>query len=145
MLNEITKGISKKLYETFGSEYKIYKENVPQGFEKPSFYIQHIQTFNSKKLANRYKREYHLNVMYFPSDTYKNNFEMNDVMEKLFLSLEYIFVLDNPLMASKMSPEIVDDVLHFFVNYDMFVKRPNEEDNHMQTLNYNQQWRENNG
>ena len=140
MLNEIVKGIAKKLSETF--DYKIYKENIPQGFEKPCFYIQHVQTFNSKKLANRYLRQNYFDVMYYPKDSYKENSEIYDVTEKLFLCLEEIFVLDNLVRGVKMSPEIVDGVLHFFVNYDMFVKRPetNTKD-HMQTLNSNQEWR----
>lgn len=145
MLNEIIKGISKKLSESFGSDYKIYKENIPQGFKKPAFYIHHVRTSNEKKLSGRYHRRNYFDVIYFPSDGYKDNFEMADVAEKLFLSLEYIFVLDNPVMGSKMSPEIVDDTLHFFVNYDMFVKRPETNDNHMETLNSNQEWRKNNG
>lgn len=139
MLNEIVKGIAKKLSETF--DCKIYKENIPQGFEKPCFYIQHVQTFNSKKLANRYLRQNYFDVMYYPKDSYKENSEIYDVTEKLFLCLEEIFVLDNLVRGVKMSPEIVDGVLHFFVNYDMFVKRPENADNHMQTLNSNQEWR----
>lgn len=139
MLNEIVKGIAKKLSETF--DCKIYKENIPQGFEKPCFYIQHVQTFNSKKLANRYLRQNYFDVMYYPKDSYKENSEIYDVIEKLFLCLEEIFVLDNLVRGVKMSPEIVDGVLHFFVNYDMFVKRPENADNHMQTLNSNQEWR----
>ena len=145
MINEIIKGICKKLYETFGSDCKIYKENIPQGFTEPCFYIQHIQTFNHKKLANRYLRVNHFNVMYFPSKGNRQMEETHDVIEKLFLSLEEIFVLDNLVRGAKMSPEIVDNVLHFFVNYDIFVKRPETNDNHMQSLNSNQEWRKNNG
>lgn len=141
MINEIIKGISKKLYETFGSEYKIYTENIPQGFKTPCFSVRHMQTFNSKKLANRYLRENFFDVMFFPSKGNKQRYEINEVQEKLFLSLEEIFVLDNLVRGVKMSPEIVDDVLHFFVNYDMFVKRPETSDNHMQTLDSNQEWR----
>lgn len=145
MINEIVKGISKKLHETFGSEYAIYKENIPQGFKEPCFFIQHVQTFSNRKLANRYFRENQFDVMFFPKDDNKKNFNTHEVSESLFLSLEYIFVLDNLVRGVKMSPEIVDGVLHFFVNYDMFVKRPDEENNHMESLNSNQQWRENNG
>lgn len=142
MVNEIVKGISKKLYETFGDSYKIYKENIPQGFTEPCFHIRHVQTFNSKKLANRYLRQNHFDVMYFPKDSYSENSDIHNVTEELFLCLEEIFVLDNLVRGVKMSPEIVDGVLHFFVNYDMFVKRPETNTtDHMQTLNSNQEWR----
>lgn len=141
MINEIIKGISKAIYDEFGDGYKIYKENIPQGFSEPCFYIRHVQTFNSKKLANRYYRQNHFDVMYYPKDTYSENSDIHNVAEKLFLILEEIFVLDNSVRGVKMSPEIVDGVLHFFVNYDMFVKRPENADNHMQTLNSNQEWR----
>ena len=141
MISEIVKGISKKLHETFGSDYKIYKESVTQGFTKPCFVIVHLQSFNDKKLANRYFRQNFFDVTYHPKDEYNKNSEIQKVTEKLFLSLEEIFVLDNLARGTKMSPEIVDGVLHFFVNYDMFVKRPETNDNHMQTLNSNQDWR----
>ena len=141
MISEIVKGISKKLYETFGSEYKIYKENIPQGFKEPCFVIVHIHSFSDKKFADRYFRQNYFDVMYHPKGEYNKNFEIQKVMETLFLSLEEIFVLDNLTRGTKMSPEIVDGVLHFFVNYDMFVKRPEKKDNHMQTLNSNQNWR----
>ena len=140
MLNEITKGIAKKLSENF--DCKVYKENIPQGFEKPCFYIQHVQTFSHKKLANRYLRENHFDVMYFPKDNYKENSDIYNTSETLFLCLEEIFVLDNLVRGVKMSPEIVDGVLHFFVNYDMFVKRPETNTaDHMGEFNSNQEWR----
>ena len=141
MINEIVKGISKKLHETFGEDYKIYKEDIPQGFKEPAFVITHIQTFSDRKLANRYLRQNHFDIVYHPKDGYKKKSDIYEVTETLFLILEEIFVLDNLVRGVKMSPEIVDGVLHFFVNYDMFVKRPENADNHMQTLNSNQEWR----
>lgn len=37
MINEIIKGVSMKLNATFGAGYKIYQNDVEQGFKEPCF------------------------------------------------------------------------------------------------------------
>ena len=39
MINEIIKGVSMKLNATFGAGYKIYQNDVEQGFKEPCFFI----------------------------------------------------------------------------------------------------------
>lgn len=140
MLNDIIAGISVKLHETFDSECKIYKENVPQGFKEPCFVISHIRTTSIPRLPNRYLRRNSFDIQYFPKEGCNKKSELYEVAEQLLLSLEYIFVLDNLCRGTKMSPEIVDDVLHFFVSYDMFVKKDSGEPQiHMNELTSNTQ------
>lgn len=43
--------------------------------------------------------------------------------EQLYWCLEYISVAGDLTRGTQMHYEVIDDVLHFFVNYDMFVNR----------------------
>lgn len=135
MIGDIINGIAAKLHEVFGENYVIYKENVKQNLQEPCFMIDVIEPMQFAKLPTRYLRSYPMDVLYFPKDTINSKEEIYEIAERLFIELEYIFVLDNLCRGTKMRYEIVDDVLHFFVNYDFFVnKRTNEEENHMSEL-----------
>lgn len=49
------------------------------------------------------------------------NEECHAVASRLFLCLEQLAVKNDLVRGTQMSYEIIDGVLHFFVNYDMFV------------------------
>lgn len=139
MINDIIDGIARKLNLNFGSDYAIYKEDVSQGLTEPCFSIVHLQSDNTGKLPVRYLRRNAFDVHFYPKEGDNMKSEMYRVGEYLFLCLEYINVLDNLVRASKMRYEIVDGVLHFFVNYDIFIKKQTDEEIvHMQTLKQNQ-------
>lgn len=145
MTNDIIQGIADALNDTFGSGYSVYKEDIPQGFEEPCFSIVHIMSENSGKLPVRYHRRNRFDVHYFPKDERNAKTEMYSVAESLFLALEYINVLDNSCRGTKMSYEIIDGVLHFFVNYDLYITKNIESQSSMQTLQYTPTLEENNG
>lgn len=141
MVNDLINGISKRIYETFGSDYKIYKENVEQNLHEPCFMIRILKPMQFAKLPNRYLRQHSFVISYFPKSTNNANNEMYEVSEKLLSELEYIIVnqndIDNLVRGTKMRYEIVDDVLHFFVNYDFFVKKEIGEQDRMEELTVN--------
>ena len=145
MTEEIVKGISRALYGTFGDEYTIYKDNVPQNFDEPCFSIVYIIGNIQQKAPNRYLSQNHFDVQYFPKDEIASRSEMVAIVESLFLSLEYINVLDNLCRGTKMSYEIIDDVLHFFVNYDLFVTKDSVNAPTMRTLEHESTLEVNNG
>ena len=135
MINDLIHGISIKLRSAFGSDYKIYKENIKQGLVEPCFNIVVLEPSQEAKLPNRYLRSYPIDVHYFPETATKN--EMYEVAEKLLIELEYITVLDNLCRGTKMRYELVDGVLHFFVNYDFFVKKEVGKQDNMEELTVN--------
>lgn len=145
MIDEIVKGISRAIFEAFGEEYTIYKDDVQQHLNEPCFYILHLRGTSDQKSPTRYFRHHLFNIHYFPkSDTHTKS-EMRSVGDKLFLSLEYINVLDNLCRGTKMSYEIIDDVLHFFVSYDMFVIKEVTKESDMTTLEHQSTLEVNNG
>ncbi|GAA0230033.1 hypothetical protein J2Z43_001801 [Clostridioides mangenotii] len=61
--------------------------------------------------------------MYFPGSEDTNS-EINSVTEDLFEGLEVIELLNGELnRGSSMHAETVDDKLHFFVNYNVLVRK----------------------
>jgi hypothetical protein len=125
MLNKIIDGISIKINELFGEDYFIYSEDIKQGLNEPCFFISSLINVSTSKNSNRSFRTNGFNVQYFPRSSNEKNTEINNVIETLMDGLEYISVDDSLIRGSKMKSEVVDCVLHFFINYDLFVKKEN--------------------
>lgn len=127
MVNDIINAIAVKLHSVFGSNYKIYKESIEQGLVEPCFSIVLLQAVQEARLPNRYFRSLPFDVHYFPKSTTNAKNEMYEIGEQLLMAMEYITVKDNGsdslCRGTKMRYEIVDGVLHFFVNYDLFIKQ----------------------
>lgn len=141
MVNNIINGLAVKLNEVFGAGYKIYKESIEQGLKEPCFSIVLLESLNTARLPSRYLRETAFDIHYFPKSTTGAKNEMYEIAEQLILALEYISVKDNGndslCRGSKMRYEIVDNVLHFFVNYDLFIKKEQEKGDGMEAVTIN--------
>lgn len=120
MINEITDGISLAVNAEFGDSYEIYTESVKQGHEEPCFSILCLNPTVEQFMGKRYFRTNQFCIHYFPSSE-ETNFECQTVAERLFGVLEYITVGDDLIRGTEMHYEVVDGVLSFFVNYDMYV------------------------
>lgn len=127
MISDIVSAISRALHDTCGDDYDVYKEYIPQHFSEPCFLITHVGQFGSPKLPNRHFLSNKFDIQFFPVDGQNEKSQMYDVADKLYFALQYIKVLDNLVRGTKMSSEIVDGVLHFFVNYDVFVIQETDE------------------
>ena len=75
MINEIIKGVSMKLNATFGAGYKIYQNDVEQGFKEPCFFIAVLKPGISPLQKNRFMNRNPLDVHYFPTSG-RNNAEL---------------------------------------------------------------------
>ena len=127
-VNVLINAICVALNKEFGDSYKNYTESVQQGLQEPCFFIFCPNPTRELFLGliqsrRRYFCENQFVVQYMPVDALQPNAECHAVAERLELCLEWINVNGNPLNGTKMHYEIVDGVLHFFVNYDMFVYR----------------------
>ena len=129
MLEKIINGISNKIYDVFGDDYKIYADNnVKQGLKNPCFFISVLNPSQKNYLKDRKLKYYPLVIQYFPLNE-DDNFELLSVGEKLTDELEYI-TLDNGnlLKSSNLRYEIVDGILNFKVNFNVFIQKVNEVD-----------------
>ena len=127
MINSIIAGISIALNQEFGDGCKNYTEEVKQGLEEPCFFISCIHPTHKLLRGRRYLQENMFCIQYFPQDKRQANEECNAVADRLFFCLEYVTVTGDLVRGTKMRSEIVDGVLNFFVNYDLFVYKRTEE------------------
>ena len=128
MISSIIKGISVAINTEFGDGYTIYTESIEQGLKEPCFFISCLNPTNKVFFGERYFRTNQMCIQYIPTNTSVEKEECNAVVERLFNCLEYITVGEDPVRGSKMNSEIVDGILNFFINYDLFImKLKNEE------------------
>lgn len=123
MINSIIEGISIAINTEFEDRYTIYTESVEQGLKEPCFFISCLNPTSKVFLGERYFRTNQMCIQYILTNASVEKEECNAVTERLFNCLEYITVGEDLIRGSKMNSEIVDGVLNFFVNYDLFTLR----------------------
>jgi hypothetical protein len=133
VLNKTTDSISVKLNQIFGDGYDIYSEEIKQDFKEPCFFIMSVDFSIDKRLNKHYTLHQSFDIHYFPFETADKNKEMQNVGLKLMEELEYITIDGKVVKGTGIRFNIVDDILHFFINYDMDVYIPKNDVN-MQTL-----------
>ncbi|HCQ6376188.1 TPA: hypothetical protein OL524_003645 [Clostridioides difficile] len=127
MLNNIIDGISVKLDKSFGEKYTIYSEDVEQGINEPCFFICPLNPSKVSYPNNRELKKNSFDVHYFPYSKDKS-FEINEIAEMLLEELEYIEIDGELVRGTNMNYEIIDNVLHFFVDYNYFTVKSNNTD-----------------
>ena len=134
MVNELLDGISIKLNKVFGNEYEIYGDtDIVQGLKEPCFFIAVLNPSQTTFLEQRYFRQHPFIIQYFPKKS-GSNAELQKIASELFETLEFITLSNGDLVhGTSMSYEITDGVLQFRVNYNMFLKMPQENEK-METI-----------
>ena len=133
MENKIITGISQKLFVTFGLDYKIYTENVEQFLNPPCFYVELLQSSMQQIVSRRYRLENLFDIHFFTNENEPKN-DFRRVADILYDALEYISVDNDLVRGLNMHYEIVDDVLHFLLNYNMNVQKEITPTDKMETL-----------
>lgn len=147
LVNEIIDGIGAAIRDEFGADTKVYPEELRQGFKEPCFFVKCLSQASTRKLGlkgsrARYWRESQFCVHYFPGDSHKPRDEIHGVCERLEDCLEWLTVTGDTVRGTGMRYEISEDVLLFFVNYDMFVMTEPEELTAMEELTLSQSAKE---
>lgn len=128
MINATIEAISIALGEEFGDRYEIHMEDIEQGLKEPCFFISCTDPSERLFLGKRYLRDGQFCIQYFPESCEKNR-ECNCVAERMKKCLEYVTLKgeDRPIRGSKMKHGIVSGVLNFFVDYDFFVYKTEDQ------------------
>lgn len=126
MIISIMEAISIALNAEFGEKYEIYIEEINQDLNGHSFFIQCLNPANDLFLGRRYFKSNQFCIQYFPLSQDDRNRECYEVLERMNQCLEYI-TMDGLMRGTQMNGRIVDGVLNFFVNYDCFVYKREEE------------------
>lgn len=124
MIDEIMNAIARKLYSLFGDGYEIYKNSIEQDLQEPCFLISLVSADKKPMMGTGSFRILPFDILFFPS---RGETQCYEVTEILMDELEYIDVKGDVMAGTKMRSEIVDDTLHFFVNYDFTIFRKKEE------------------
>jgi hypothetical protein len=132
MVNSVIESISLKLNEEFGDAVTIYIDTVEQGLKKPCFFIRLLKSDQIKLIGNKYDMKNFFDVLYIPENESKCAKELNQVSETLYDVLEYITLESGLIRGTKMKGEARDNVLHFFINYDIGVCRQGETTENME-------------
>ena len=126
MLNDIITGSAKALGGAFGSDYRVYIDDVKQGLSEPCFFVAALKSEQSPLLGDRAVWRNPFVIHYFPR-TPNANEELYGAAARLMYALRYIALPDgDPLRGRAMRYEAVDGVLHFFVTYTIIVNIPRE-------------------
>lgn len=134
MINSIIEAISVSLNGEFGDDYEIHMEEIKQGLKEPCFFIACLNPTNNLFMGKRYERTNQFCIQYFPkSDEVQR--ECNGVAERMYDCLEYITTDGDikPIRGSGMNHQVVNGVLNFFVNYDFFTIKT-EDNTPMETM-----------
>mgnify|MGYP001199617692 CR=1 FL=1 len=119
-MNDIRTAVMLRLNERFPN-IKRYGEEIRKGFEEPCFFVKMLSASQTQELGTRYIRTHSFDIHYFPRD--RSNEEAHEVAEKLYDVLELIEYDGVLYRGTGMNHEIVDGVLHFFVDYSFRVRR----------------------
>ena len=125
MLNRIVDGIVRAISSVYGDGYEIYTEKVEQGLTEPCFLIECITPSSEQFLWRRYRQTTPFCIHFFPQGPNKSE-ECNTVFAILVECLEYISVGGQLVRGTGMHAEWDGDVMHFMVDYDMFLIRPDD-------------------
>ena len=121
-VNTIRKAVISKLSSQFPfPEYRIYGEEIAQGFQAPCFFVKLFPVEQTQEIGKRYFRKHLFNIHYFHASDYAND-EMHEMAEKLYELMEYVDV-GTLIRGTKMKHEIHNGVLHFFVEYNFHVQK----------------------
>lgn len=132
-INDIQEAISIKLHQAFGSSYKKYIDEVPQGFITPAFLIQFLNLEHIMQIGNRWKVTTLFNVQYFPQN---GSSEASNMTLKTQQALKEITLLNGSLMLGTGSnSELVDGIAHNFIHFNFFLQEV-EEKIFMESLNH---------
>ena len=138
MIADIKQGIIDKLAETFPS-VTIYAEKVPQNFQEPSFRVKTITATERSEMGTRRWREIPFDILYFPESEDEPETEWQNVVERLFQSVEWITAGGDLMRGTDMSGDydIEQEVGHFKITFGAYLIEKHEKGDLMETLMQN--------
>ena len=128
MVNDIIDGMVLALKNEFGDGYEIYAESdVEQGLKEPCFFIASIESSRTRRVGQRYLSLNSFDINYFPLAK-GGNAEMKSTADRLYESLEFFALFNGDIVrGTAMRDEIIDGVLHFFIDINVFLRREIDE------------------
>jgi hypothetical protein len=130
-VNSIRDGVISALDAAFPT-IPISGEEIKQNLNPPCFFVKLLTGSQTALLGRRRRRSNSVDIHYFAVGD--ANRLMHEMAENLYKDLELIDIEGKKYRGTNMTHEIVDEVLHFFVDYNFHVLRDVAEDPSMQTM-----------
>lgn len=130
-INDVRYAVHAALDAAF-PDIAISGEEIKQNLDPPCFFVRLLEPAHEQELGRRYFRIHPFVVRYYAVD--RTNDDMYDMAERLTSALQWIAVGDRPVRGIGMRFEIVDEILHFFVEYNFHVFAPRPDQPSMQAL-----------
>lgn len=112
----LTHAVMNKLKTTFG--WKVYGKNR-QGLTEPCFIVLLLNAAHERIQGRRYQQSHSFDVHYFSA----TNEDFMAVANKLLDVLEWVEIDGMKFRGTGMNYEVIDDVLHFYADYNYHVMR----------------------
>lgn len=137
MIKKIMEGISIKLNQVFGDGVQIYLDGATkEELKEPYFSILLLSLAQKDMIGTRKFRSNSFDIHYFP-EIKGSNLELQGMASNLYEALETITLTNGDLIrGTKMNHDVVDGVLHFFINFDMYVKKVTVPEDKMGIVNH---------
>lgn len=148
----VVSGIVRALVSHFGSTVRIYKEESPQNYNAPAFFVYEVDGQRTKKHQNNYNHLYAMQVRYELEDgLVKVQQTLRDISSELYECLESIMYpnfdgyneqgevieTDRPVRSKGMNNRIEDGVLFFDFTIDLNLIRTYKMTDRMESLELN--------
>ncbi|GIO42476.1 hypothetical protein J41TS4_22340 [Paenibacillus apis] len=132
-VNSIRSGVILALSNLFPN-MDVYGEEIKQGFEAPCFFVKLLTMGQDQELNRRYRRSHAFDIHFFPKSVDSNE-EAHGTAEQLYDKLRLVNIDGAMYRGAGMNHEVVDGVLHFFVDFNFHVFAEKPPGIKMQTLN----------
>ena len=131
MINDIITAIATVIHGQY-PDANIYTEPVEQGLVEPAFYIHCIDVDQRDRIAGRFIQSMPFEVVYFPINGVS---DINSTLPVLLVALKLITLENGQKLAGyNIKGQVIDDVLHVFVDYDVVVKVATDPADNMEEL-----------
>ncbi|WFB60575.1 DUF6838 family protein [Paenibacillus sp. BR1-192] len=105
-------------------DVEIMGEEIKQGLTPPCFFVRFLEPEHMHLIGRRYMRYHPMVIRYYAVD--QTNASMYSMAEDLTRILERISISGALTKGTGIRFEIVDGVLHFFVEYNFHVMKPKD-------------------
>lgn len=145
----IKSAIAKRIKASFtqdGVAPVVYKEQILQGFKKPSFFIWTIDVAFEKRMFNNYRGTYNMEVRYHAQDDVSKLYEhlcsVGTLLLEVLSTIELPITVETeeelfPVRGKQLDFKIQDNVLLVYVTYNIDMKKYEQVIPSMEQLNIN--------
>jgi hypothetical protein len=120
-------GIIETLKNTF-NDHLVCTDEVAQGFKRPSFRIQPVNSSSRRQIGNAHQITYTFDIIYHSCDE-DGKSDCLQMQEKLYLLFK--FMENRKLHGTNISKTMVDNDLHFIVDYTVHAREVTLDDSEL--------------